>query len=149
LLHLAVAIWVPGCAVAAWWQVTVALAGDRLGWLYSVEWPCFAVFGAVVWWNGVHDDPDSVGSRALRRAVEPTGEASGANGVPLPATMAAAEAARDDPVPDDERLRLAEQEDPELAAYNRHLAALASSKASSGWRLPGAAGSRTSERASR
>ncbi len=154
LLTAAVAIWVPGCAVAAWWQVTVALAGDRLGWLYSVEWPCFAVFGTVVWWNAVHDDPETVGARALGRARRLGRPAGGGKEVALSATGAAASPASSDPahgnpahgdpahgdpvpgdpVPDDERLRLAERDDPQLAAYNRHLAELAASGAHRGWR---------------
>jgi DNA-binding transcriptional regulator of glucitol operon len=117
LLHLVVAIWVPGCAVAAWWQVTVALAGDRLGYLYSVEWPCFAVFGAVVWWNLVHDDPDAVGARALRRARS-AGVTVDAGEVLAP-TRAGAEL-------DEARIRALEEHDPELAAYNDYLARLAS-----------------------
>ena len=39
LLHLALLVWFPGCLVAMWWQVTVALAGNALGWLYAIEWP--------------------------------------------------------------------------------------------------------------
>lgn len=116
LLHMAVVVWVPGCAIAAWWQVTIALAGDHLAYLYSVEWPCFAVFGAVVWWNLVHDDPDTVGVRGLRRAQRTT-----VSGEPVGVVV---------PVPDDERLRMLEEQDPELAAYNDYLARLASGDAS-------------------
>ena len=67
IAHAALVIWVPGCAVATWWQVTVALSGDALGWVYSVMWPCLAVFAVVLWWNLVHDDPETVGARGLRR----------------------------------------------------------------------------------
>jgi hypothetical protein len=58
----------PGCLVACWWQVHVALAGDDLGWLYSVEWPVFAVFSVVFWWYLIHDDPKA---RAGRIATSP------------------------------------------------------------------------------
>ena len=120
LCHLAVAIWVPGCAVAAWWQVAVALAGDHLAYLYSVEWPCFAVFGAVVWWNLVHDDPDAVGARGMRRA-RALGARTG--GDPLRARPGADL--------DDARIRALEEQDPELAAYNDYLVRLASGDGSS------------------
>ncbi len=97
-------MWVPVCAIACWWQVTVALAGDHLGWLYSVEWPAFGIFGIVVWWNLLHDDPEKVGSRALRAGhVRP---------------HRITERDRD-------ITTRAEVESPELARYNEYLAALA------------------------
>jgi len=101
-LHLALLVWVPGCAVAAWWQVTIATAGNDLAYLYAVEWPVFAVLAMVVWWNLIHDDPEQVGSRGLRRARRETG-------VPI----------------GPELVRRPEEEDEELAAYNAYLAALA------------------------
>ena len=76
LLHLVILIWFPGCLVAGWWQVTVALSGDNLAYLYSVEWPVFAIFGAVVWWNFIHDDPATTGQRGLRRASRPEPDAT-------------------------------------------------------------------------
>ena len=83
-------------------------------------WPCFAVFGTVFWWHFVHDDPDTVGRRGLRRLQQAApvhqlhdgdGDLGGSAG--------------DDP---DERraaLARAEADDPELAAYNAYLASLA------------------------
>jgi hypothetical protein len=115
LAHVALVIWIPGCAVAAWWQVGIALGGDSLGWVYSVMWPCFAVFGVIFWWFLVHDDPDTVGARGLRRQ-KATARSERADGVGWSGT----------PSPDDnERLADAEAEDPELAAYNAYLTALA------------------------
>lgn len=115
LLHLALLVWVPGCALAAWWQVTVALAGDHLAYLYSVEWPCFAVLGVVVWWNLLHDDPNTVGARALRRVRGAAGAAE------LP------------PLVVDERIERFEADDPELRAYNDYLGRLAARERGSGW----------------
>jgi hypothetical protein len=115
--HVALAIWVPGCAVAAWWQVGIALGGDALGWVYSVMWPCFAVFGLVFWWFLVHDDPDALGARGLR--LRQAADASS-----RPQTPGAHDRAAGDP---DEERRMAEAEaaDPELSEYNAYLAALA------------------------
>ncbi|MCU1491493.1 MAG: hypothetical protein JWM85_2898 [Acidimicrobiaceae bacterium] len=101
-LHLVLLIWFPGCVLAGWWQATVAMSGNALSYLYAVEWPAFAIFGAVVWWNLIHDDPGAVGSRALRRAQR----------------RAAAG-------PGQELVRRSDEEDPELAAYNAYLASLA------------------------
>ena len=112
--HVALAIWVPGCALAAWWQVGIALGGDSLGWVYSVMWPCFAVFGAVFWWFLVHDDPDTLGARGLRRKAEHAQSGSGATS----------------DRPDDDAIARAEAEDPDLAAYNAYLADLARQSAS-------------------
>ncbi len=66
-LHLAILVWFPGCLVAGWWQVTRALGGNGLSYLYSVEWPVFAVVGVWGWWQLVHTDPETVGLRAQRR----------------------------------------------------------------------------------
>lgn len=107
-LHLAVLIWAPGCIIAGIWQVYVALSGLRLAWLYSIEWPAFAIFGVVVWYHLVVDDPETVGARALRRAREQAGGVEGPS--PQPALR-----------------RRPDQEDPRLAAYNDYLAALAAS----------------------
>jgi DNA-binding transcriptional regulator of glucitol operon len=86
--------------------VTVALAGDNLGWLYSIEWPVFGVFGIIVWWNLIHDDPEQVGAKAVRmghaRAARSTDRDQGATARPS-------------------------QESPALKAYNDYLAALAAS----------------------
>jgi hypothetical protein len=111
--HATLVVWVPGCIVACWWQVGIALSGDSLGWIYSVMWPCFALFGTVFWWHFVHDDPDTVGRRGLRRLQQVAARGdSGQPGALEPDVRAVA-------------LARAEAEDPELAAYNAYLAALA------------------------
>lgn len=114
LSHLGVLVWVPGCGVAAWWQVTVALGGNDLAYLYSVEWPVFAVFGVVAWWNLVHDDPNSVGARGLRRL-------SVAKKPPLQREIV--------PHPEDD-----EPIDDELAAYNAYLAELSTRDEPKTWK---------------
>jgi hypothetical protein len=127
--HVALAIWIPGCAVAAWWQVGIALGGDALGWVYAVMWPCFAIFGLVFWWFLVHDDPDRLGARGLRRqrqADDPVSPTS------TPAESTPAESTPADETEEQRRLARAEREDPELAEYNAYLASLADHD--KGWR---------------
>ena len=119
IAHAALLVWIPGCAAAAWWQVGIALGGDSLGWVYSVMWPCFAVFGAIFWWFLVHDDPDSLGARGLRRHAT-----SSAATCPAPDAGHAGPSTGPSSA-DSERLARAEAEDPELAEYNAYLAALA------------------------
>jgi hypothetical protein len=103
---VAVIIWVAGCVAAARWQVDVAMSGNSLGWLYAVEWPIFAVFGVIFWWQLVHDDPATVGSKGLRRATRVSGTEAVERG---------------------RGLRRVEEEDAELAEYNEYLAKLAAS----------------------
>jgi integral membrane protein len=66
LLHLEVAVVAPACAVAGWWQATRALGGNTLSWVYSVEWPVFALLAVYGWWYLVHEDPEAY--RARKRA---------------------------------------------------------------------------------
>jgi len=113
LAHVALLIWFPGCLVACWWQATRAMSGNWLSWLYATEWPALAVFGVAVWWGLLHDDPDSVGTRAVRRWQE--------------------EERRSHPAPE---RRAVQVDDPELAAYNRYLASLAASGRRKSWRSP-------------
>jgi DNA-binding transcriptional regulator of glucitol operon len=105
-LHLAVVLWFPGCLVAGWWQVTRALGGNDLSYLYSVEWPVFAVVGVWAWWMLVHTDPDTVGRRAQQRMAAEGGPGARAAQESLPP-------------------RRREEEDEALAAYNDRLAELA------------------------
>src|SRR5579872_1972255 len=111
--HGALAVWVPGCGVATWWQIGIAESGDSLGWVYSVMWPSFALFGIVFWWFLVHDDPDTLGRRGLRGAGSGRSE------------TVSAEAGTHERATQAEALARAEAEDPELADYNAYLAALA------------------------
>jgi hypothetical protein len=117
LLHLAVLIWAPGCIVAGIWQVDVALSGLHLAWVYSIEWPVFAVLGVVVWFHLIVDDPETVGARGLRRARQAA--VSGPGSAPRPSMV-----------------RRPELEDERLAAYNDYLAALAASSRRKSLRNP-------------
>lgn len=140
LLHLAVLVWVPGCGVAAWWQVTVALAGNALGWLYAVEWPVFAVLGVIGWWQLVHDDPATLAERRDQRrrrrgaasavAAAPASSAGGAGPEPDREVTPALTPANV------ERIHRAESGDDDLAAYNAYLATLATTGSRKSWRHP-------------
>jgi hypothetical protein len=111
---LALLIWFPGCLLAAWWQIHIALAGDSLGWVYSIEWPVFACFGAYFWWFFIHDDPNDVGRRKLLRL-----KASGAYEEQL----------------DPAQVRVLEAEDDELRAYNNYLETLKAERADKSFHL--------------
>ena len=98
LLHLTALVVVPGCLALGWWQLHRALAGNALSWAYTVEWPFFAGYGIYMWWRIVHEQP-----------AKPSGTSSD-NSADRPST--------------DEPDRHDEDEDEELAAYNRYLAEL-------------------------
>jgi hypothetical protein len=115
-LHVALALFVPGCVALTWWQAARALGGNSLSWVYTFEWPIFAAYATYMWWKLVHDDAEpSPGP------VEVTPEA----GVSFPAPGAGADGGREDDEGDDE--------DEELAAYNRYLADLNASGRQKRW----------------
>jgi hypothetical protein len=62
-LHLAFVVVAGGCLFAAWWQVHRAMAGNTLSYLYSVEWPAFAVVAGIGWWQMFHDTPEDLARR--------------------------------------------------------------------------------------
>jgi hypothetical protein len=63
LLHLAFLLIAGGCALAADWQIHRAIQGNTLSYLYSVEWPFFAVVAGIGWWQMVHDTPEDIAAR--------------------------------------------------------------------------------------
>jgi len=99
LLHLTALIVVPGCLALGWWQLSRALSGNALSWAYTFEWPFFAGYGVYMWWKILHEQPG-----------DPFESPSGSR---EDGARTAASPGRDD-----------EQEDEELAAYNRYLAEL-------------------------
>jgi hypothetical protein len=116
-LHVAALVIVPGCALAAWWQVTRAEDGNQLSYLYSVMWPVFGILGVYFWWMLIHTDYETVGLKGMRRqqadvpdVVPDVVEAAS----PAPATLRPEAPVVVDP-----------DVDPALAAYNARLAELA------------------------
>ena len=104
LLHLTLAVVVPACLYAAWWQANRALSGNTLSYIYSIEWPIFAGYAVFMWWKILHERPE--------------GRPGGASAESPPDRPTEAGEAADDP---------------ELAAYNRYLAGLAASGKQKTW----------------
>ena len=125
-LHVAVLVLVPGCAVAAWWQINRAQDGNQLSYLYSVMWPVFGVLAIIFWWMLIHTDYDTVGLKGMRRQ-QVRGDAT------LPATNGVAASPAPLAILPEVSLAAAADEDPELAAYNARLAELAA-KGPKTWR---------------
>ena len=63
MLHVAFLLIASGCLMAAWWQVHRAMAGNGLSYLYSAEWPAFAVVAGIGWWQMFHDTPEDIAER--------------------------------------------------------------------------------------
>jgi hypothetical protein len=74
LLHTLLVVIDAGCLVAGWWQLHRALSGNELSWLYTFEWPIFAVIAVVGWWQLIHEDPAARKARKTKppRWVDPT-----------------------------------------------------------------------------
>ncbi|MGH9048030.1 MAG: hypothetical protein ACRDVW_12070 [Acidimicrobiales bacterium] len=75
-LHLTLLILVPGCLYAGWWQYSVATSGNGLSWVYTVEWPFFAVYGSYMWWKLIHDQStpfDRLWAAKQRAAADASG----------------------------------------------------------------------------
>jgi hypothetical protein len=125
-LHVAVLVVLPGCIIAAWWQINRAQDGNDLSYVYSVMWPVFALLALVFWWMLIHTDYDAVGLKGMRRQ-----QATGT------VTAHASAAASTSPAPrsavPEVSVGSAADEDPDLAGYNARLAALAA-KGPKTWR---------------
>jgi hypothetical protein len=68
MLHAAFLVIASGCLIAGWWQVHRAMQGNTLSYLYSVEWPAFAVVAGIGWWQMFHDTPEDIARRKAHHA---------------------------------------------------------------------------------
>jgi hypothetical protein len=68
LLHFEFFLLASACLAAGWWQVTRALTGNGLSWVYSAEWPGFALLAILAWWHLIHEDPEEYRARKQRPA---------------------------------------------------------------------------------
>ena len=104
------------------WQLHRALSGNWLSWMYVFEWPIFALYAAFLWWKLVHDTPTATTGRG---AGAPSATGTGTPDVnDQPAGHGDASPPADGEDAD---------EDEELAAYNRYLAALNASGRTKRW----------------
>jgi hypothetical protein len=68
MLHVIFIVVASGCLIAGWWQVHRAMQGNTLSYLYSVEWPAFAVVAGIGWWQMFHDTPEDIAARKAHHA---------------------------------------------------------------------------------
>ncbi|MDX6245866.1 MAG: hypothetical protein QOE76_3589 [Frankiales bacterium] len=55
--YLPLFLGVPGCLAAGWFELTRALGGREVAWVYTFEWPFYAVAGSYMWWRIWHHKP--------------------------------------------------------------------------------------------
>jgi hypothetical protein len=55
-LHATLIVVASGCLAAGGFELSRALSGNGLSWVYVFEWPFFAGFSAVIWWRALHED---------------------------------------------------------------------------------------------
>lgn len=106
-LHLALAIGLPACLAAGWFELSRALAGHEIAWVYAGEWPLYGVLGTYMWWKLLHSevaDMPEKGSEGPR----PPGTTNGEE------VLSAAE----DPTAEDQRV---DAPDPGLEAWQDYL----------------------------
>ncbi len=127
LLHCILAVCVPGFVALFLWQVDRVREGNGLSWAYVFEWPFFTGYAIYLWWKLVHEQDDPVVAPSAG-----TGLAAGeppSDGHPVEAAApsgADAHAAPQTPAATDD-------EDDEVAAYNRYLAELNASGRRKRW----------------
>jgi hypothetical protein len=127
-LHLTLVVVGGGCLAFGWWMFERARHGDGAAWVYTFEWPIFAVYAGYMWWRLLHDEERMTSTPPARRAASPS----------------ASEAASTLPADKGERVQQLgfdpyDDEDPDLAAYNRYLAALHDADRSRPWARTGGA----------
>jgi hypothetical protein len=101
-LHAVILIVVPSFLALGVWQVYRATGGNELSWAYVFEWPFFAAYAIYMWWRLLHAAPEAA-------ATSSDVVATGRSVAPM------------DPAVEAEQ----EEEDAEMAEYNRYLAQLA------------------------
>jgi hypothetical protein len=106
-LHITLVLGVTGCALAGWFELTRALHGRELAWVYSVEWPFFGVVGSYIWWRLLHPDQAS-GRRVTQRAEAGGSDTAAVRAAPKSVSGSAS----------------GEAVDPDLLAWQRYLAHL-------------------------
>lgn len=69
--HVPLMIGVAVCAYAGWFELSRARAGHTIAWVYTFEWPGFAIVGIYIWWRTITNADDSRPDVAAPVAHEP------------------------------------------------------------------------------
>ncbi len=55
-LHCTLLVLLPIFSIMAYWQLSRALSGNSLSWVYTFEWPFFGFYAIFLWWKLIHED---------------------------------------------------------------------------------------------
>jgi DNA-binding transcriptional regulator of glucitol operon len=128
-LHITLVVVVPTFLGLFWWQVQRVRQGNTLSWAYVFEWPFFTGYAVYLWWKLVHDQPEQVPVAPSDRPAAPCASA------PAHVDTCDDPHAEDSPgVGDQDSPGVGgDDEDEELAAYNRYLLELHTSGRQKRW----------------
>ncbi|MGW4945446.1 hypothetical protein ACWEOZ_28090 [Actinoplanes sp. NPDC004185] len=122
--HILALVLVAGFLALGWWQFSRATGGNALSWGYTFEWPVFALFVVFIWFREVQQE------RRAARATEQDGPAEAEPQEEQPEQQPVPH--QDVPVTVRRPVRVpvaqvapADDDDPELTAYNDYLGWLA------------------------
>jgi hypothetical protein len=57
--HLPLLVGVAVCLYAGWFELSRARHGHTIAWVYTFEWPGFAVVGIYLWWRTITSGDDA------------------------------------------------------------------------------------------
>jgi hypothetical protein len=111
-IHLLLIIGLPVCLGAGGFELSRALSGHDIAWVYTVEWPVFAIFGVYMWWQLYHEHKAEAKARATG-TERPVRGGAAEPGLASPSSKPASSAVATSATPD-----------AELAAWQRYLSNL-------------------------
>jgi hypothetical protein len=126
-LHVTLVVVVPSFLGLFWWQVQRVRQGNTLSWAYVFEWPFFTGYAVYLWWKLVHDQLDPAPG-PIRVSPERGPQDGDLEEGLEEGKVAEACSPEGTPGADSEN-----EEDEELAAYNRYLAELHASGRRKRW----------------
>jgi hypothetical protein len=71
-VYVPVLIGVPGCFAAGWFELTRALGGREIAWVYTFEWPLYGVAGLYMWRRIWHPRRPSSATKTVPKAAAAT-----------------------------------------------------------------------------
>jgi DNA-binding transcriptional regulator of glucitol operon len=135
-MHVTLLVVVPTFAGLFWWQVQRVRQGNTLSWAYVFEWPFFAAYAVYMWWKLVHDqtaEPDADTASTVANRSEATVTVAGTPVAGTPAELPATEPAGSIESTGWRPVSHQDEDDEEMAAYNRYLAELDASGRRKHW----------------
>jgi len=136
-MHVTLFVVVPAFAGLFWWQVQRVRQGNMLSWAYVFEWPFFAAYAVYMWWRLVHDqaaDANADTAPAVANRSKTTAPVAAAPVAAAPGAPPATEPAESiESTGGRQPVSHQDEDEEEMAAYNRYLAELDASGRRKHW----------------